>query len=300
MRNAVNRRDFLRTAGAVGAGVGLAGLGGAGLMAVEAADRTPHAEKLGWHLGCAAYSFNRLTFYETIDKVAGLGLRRIEIFDWQKLSGQRPGVQTNESMTADDRREAKKRLADAGVELAACYCRALAEEDACRRRFDFAKEMGIETLVAEPPLEAYDMIERLCDEYQVNLAVHNHPAPSNYWNPDTLLKVSKGRSRRIGACCDTGHWVRSGIRPVDALKKLEGRIISFHLKDVDSFGNRDAECVPWGTGAGDIEGILKEVRRQGFKGLFAIEYEPYSPDNLPKIAQCVAYFDKVAAALAGR
>lgn len=299
MRIAVNRRTFLRRAGALGAGVGLAGLGGAGLIAGEVAQGAPDAEKLGWRLGCAAYSFNRLTFYETIDKVAGLGLRWIEIFDWQRLSNQRPDLQTNESMTADDRKEAKKRLADAGVGLASCYCRALAEKDACHKRFDFAKEMGIDTLVAEPPFEAYDMIEKLCDEYQVNLAVHNHPAPSNYWNPDTLLKVSKGRSSRIGACCDTGHWVRSGIRPVDALRKLQGRIISFHLKDIDSFGKVEAECVPWGTGAGQIEGILKEARRQGFKGLFAIEYEPYSPDNLPKIAQCVAYFDEVAAALAG-
>ena len=39
--------------------------------------------------------------------------------------------------------------------------------------------------------------------------------------------------------------------------------------------------------------------RQGFTGLFSIEYEPYSPDNLPKIAQCVAFFDKVAAELLG-
>jgi sugar phosphate isomerase/epimerase len=45
-----------------------------------------------------------------------------------------------------------------------------------------------------------------------------------------------GRGKRIGACCDTGHWVRSGLHPVECLKKLEGRILGFHLKDV-------AQCV---------------------------------------------------------
>ena len=42
----------------------------------------------------------------------------------------------------------------------------LSEEDACRRLFDFAREMGIETIDGEPPPEAFDMLEKLCDEYQ--------------------------------------------------------------------------------------------------------------------------------------
>ena len=43
---------------------------------------------------------------------------------------------------------------------------------------DFAHEMGVRTLVAEPPAEAFDVIEKLCEEYQINLAVHNHPTRS--------------------------------------------------------------------------------------------------------------------------
>jgi hypothetical protein len=53
---------------------------------------------------------------------------------------------------------------------------------------------------------------------------------------------------RGGACADTGRWMRSELNPVEQLKKLEGRIISFHFKDLNKFGG-GAHDVPWGTTA---------------------------------------------------
>ncbi len=34
------------------------------------------------------------------------------------------------------------------------------------------------------------------------------------------FELVKDRDMRIGACADTGHWVRSGLNPVDCLKIL--------------------------------------------------------------------------------
>ena len=158
------------------------------------------AEKLGWRLGCCAYSFNHLTFYETIGKVASLGLKQVVGFNWQKLDPRKADAVFREAMSAAQRHETKKRLGDAGVKIPCCYCNGLAEEDACRRLFDFAREMGIETLDGEPPVEAFDMLEKLCDEYQLNVAVHNHAKPSPYWKPETLLKAvprAKQADRRL-------------------------------------------------------------------------------------------------------
>ena len=158
--------------------------------------------------------------------------------------------------------------------------------------------MGIETIVSEPPFDAFDVIEKLCDEYQINVAIHNHPEPSRYWNYETVLEHCKGRTKRIGACADTGHWMRSGINPLVAIQKLEGRIISFHFKDLNKYGRQGAHDVPWGTGKADVEAILKEVHRQGVKAVFSIEYKHNWLNSVPEIAQCVEYFDKVAAELA--
>lgn len=291
MRSLFNRREFLRSSGTLGVGIALTGLAGVGSAAPRLANGAPHAEKLGWRLGCQAYTFNRFTFYETLEKIAALGLHYVEMFPGQRLSKKQPDVVTNEAMSASVRKELKSRLADADIH-AVCF----GVGGFGRRTFEFAKDMGIETLVSEPPLDAFDEIEKLCEQYQINLAIHNHPKPSRYWNYETVLQVSKGRSKRIGACADTGHWMRSGINPVEALRKLEGRIVSLHFKDLNQMGG--GHDVPWGTGAGNVKAMLAELRRQGFRGVFSIEYEHNWLNSLPEIAQCVKYFDKVAAELA--
>jgi sugar phosphate isomerase/epimerase len=298
MTSSFDRRRFLKASTALAGGVAFGGFPLRRIAAAESAKATPHATKLGWRVTCAAYTFNRLTFHETLQQVVDLGLNAVEGFEWQTLSGEHGEVQTNAGMPAAVRKELAQHLAGRGVSMVGLYCRNLDTEAAARPVFQFAKDMGVEYLVAEPSFEAYDMLAELCPEYRLKLAVHNHPAPSRYFDPATTLKVVRDRGPWIGACCDTGHWVRSGFQPVEALKRLEGHIVSFHLKDVDRFGEESAVCVPWGTGAGDIGGILKEMHRQQWQGDFGIEYEPYRPDNAEKAARCIAYLEKIAGELA--
>jgi sugar phosphate isomerase/epimerase len=150
-----------------------------------------------------------------------------------RLSKDQPNLALGEDSLADVRTAAKKKLADAGLRIVTHYSRYPLTKDAAQSRkvFEYAKEMGTETLVAEPSEDAFDTIEKLCEEYGINVAIHDHAKPSHYWNPDTVLKVCRGRSKRIGACADTGHWTRSGLKPAECVRKLEGRIISFHVKD---------------------------------------------------------------------
>lgn len=298
MKPVVDRRGFLKTAGAVAAASGFLCRSRGASGATDVSRRgAPAAEKLGWRLGCQAYSFNRFSFDEAIAKTQSLGLHYIEMYPGQKLSPAHPDARTGESLTPPLRQELKKKLADAGMKLVNYgVCGLPNDPDACRKTFEFAKDMEIETLVSEPNFDAFDLIEKLAEEYAINVALHNHPEPSRYWNPETVLKVCQGRSKRIGACADTGHWMRSGINPVDALRKLQGRIITFHFKDLDRFG-RQGHDVPWGTGKGNVEAMLREIHRQGIKAVFSIEYEYNWENSLPEIAECVAYFDKIASQL---
>jgi sugar phosphate isomerase/epimerase len=167
------------------------------------------------------------------------------------------------------------------------------DEAQTRKVFEFAKTMGILTVCGEPVEGSFEMLDKLANEYGIPFAIHNHPKqPKNpnykYWSPDYILECCKGRSPMIGSCADTGHWMRSGLNPVECLKKLEGHVISLHIKDLDKMGE-GAHDVPFGTGAADMKSVLEELRRQNFDGVMSMEYEYNWTTSVPEIAQCVAF-----------
>ena len=43
-------------------------------------------DKLGWKLGCQAWTFRKLSLFETLDTLNGLGVHYIEIYPGQRLS----------------------------------------------------------------------------------------------------------------------------------------------------------------------------------------------------------------------
>ena len=132
------------------------------------------------------------------------------------------------------------------------------------------------------------------------MALHNHPRT---WPPDEVLRASKDKSKWIGSCSDTGHWMRADFVPVETFKKPEGRVLHSHFKDLNEFGK--GHDVPWGTGRsdmkgmGDMKGMLAKLKRKGYKGYLSIKFEygdrKHLDANLPK---CVEFFDQTTTELA--
>ncbi len=249
--------------------------------------------KLGWRLGFQAYTFRDFTLFETIDMSVSMGLNVMEIYPTQRLSPQSPDAKFFHHSPEDMLEAVREKCAQAGVTLVNYGCvRLSTDETEMRAVFEFAKKMGIETIVSEPELDAFDLIDQYCQKYGINVALHNHPEPSIYWNPDTVVKMCEGRSKYLGACADTGHWVRSNIDPVEGLKKLEGRIISLHLKDLVDVSAHSTD-VPLGKGLAKTKEVLAELKRQDCKPVFSIEYEVHDNEKLyDEVAECVSFFNQ--------
>ncbi len=248
---------------------------------------------MGCRLAIQAFSFRLFSLYEAIEKTATLGLKYIEAYPGQILSGDRPDLKFDYDLPDDVLAEVKAKLSSSGVTLINFGVAWLPKDEArWRDFFAFAKKMGIETIAMEPAEETIEQIDALCQEFDVRVAIHNHPKPSHYWNPETVLRLCEGRSRHIGACPDTGHWIRSGIDPVEGLRMLEGRIISLHVKDLDEL-KPDANLVPWGLGKGNIAGQFAELERQGLNPVIAIEYEDKWEDSMKEISQCIDFCNRI-------
>ena len=316
MPDRFNRRELFVRTGSLGMGTALAMAGEAAgaeppprrmpdKPAGRAVDKreiklaTPRAEKIGWRLACQLYTLRDRSFYEALDVIASLGIRNVEPCYFLPLSKEKPDLKTSESLSPELRRELKSRLADRGIKIPNYYAPIEADTAAFRKIFDFAAEMGVETLVAEPPPEVFGEIDKLCQEYKINLAIHNHPESpqSKYWSPEPVIKVCEGRSKRIGACPDTGHYVRSGLDPVECLKKLKGRIITFHLKDAAEMDKRDSRDVPLGTGKANYTAVLKEMYAQKFRGVMTIEYEHLSPQLVEDVSKCIKFVEDFAGSI---
>jgi sugar phosphate isomerase/epimerase len=248
----------------------------------------------GFAIGAQAYTFNRFSVFEAIEKTAAAGGKVIEFYPGQKLSTQEPNVKWDHNASDDVIQKVKAKLAEHHV-LAVNYgvVGIPKDESQARKIFEFAKRMGLYAVTTES-VDAIDTIEKMVKEYDIKVGFHDHPKQAknpNYkmWDPKYILSVVKNRDRRIGSCADTGHWLTSGVDPVEAIKILRGRVISSHFKDRNVLGEAGHHDVPFGTGVGNISGILDELKRQGFQGNISVEYEHNWDNSVIDVAQCIGF-----------
>ena len=249
--------------------------------------------KLGWKLGAGTYTFNRFTFLQSLDKIDSCNLEYVECFPGQVI-GEGIEGSMDYHMDATTQKKILEKLNEKGMKIIAYGVVTPNSELEWRKLFDFGKTMGIQTFTSEPDEKDLAFVSALCDEYGINVAIHNHPYPKHYWNPDTVLAAINGTSNRIGACADIGHWVRSDLDPVECLKKLEGHVLHLHMKDLEAIEGKDKgeenRDVRWGTGVAKTDGVIKELKRQNFKGMISAEYERNWENNTPDVKASIEYF----------
>jgi type 1 glutamine amidotransferase/sugar phosphate isomerase/epimerase len=257
-------------------------------------------EKLGWRLGIEAYTFHKFTLFEAIEKTAHLGLSYMGGLSFQKVSAEIP-KNLEPGLSDDELRQIRLKLDSAGVRLLTYYIHDIpGDEVGCRRVFEFGRTLGIETFMSEPKPEALDTLERFCDVYDINVALHNHDQKASplYWNPEGVLKACRGRSTRLGACADLGYWMRAGIDPIQAVNTLKDRLLTVQMHDLQVLSS-EGHDVPWGTGAGRSEAVLKEIHRLGLRPtMLGLEYSYNWLESMPEIARCIEFFNRTCLELA--
>jgi sugar phosphate isomerase/epimerase len=255
------------------------------------AQSTPEA-RAGWQLGAQAYSFRLFPFAEALRKIDSCGLKNVEAYPGQAIGGGGE-AKMDFKMNAATRQAVKQLVKDRGMNLVAYGVISPKTDEDWKTLFDFAKDMGIPVINSEPSVTQMPLVSRLAREYKIKVALHNHPKPSHYWHPDSVLAVI-GDNPYLGACADIGHWTRSGLNPVEMMKKLNGRILSMHFKDLEEKAPKTHDVV-WGTGVNNIPAVLAEMKRQKFKGPISAEYEYHWENNGPEIAESVKNFRRMYA-----
>jgi sugar phosphate isomerase/epimerase len=248
----------------------------------------------GFAVGVQAYTFNRFSVFEAIEKTALAGGRVIELYRQNVYPGDEDEIRFTPDVPDEIIDEVKQKLEEHDI-LVVNYGNIPLpnDEEELRNVFDFAEKLGIKAITSEPAMEAMDLIESMVKEYDIAVAIHNHPPRENrpeyrHWDPEYILSMVDGRDPRVGVCADIGHYIRSDIDPVEALQLLEGRIISMHFTDVDAWGAEGTDTVA-GTGVADLPAVLEELKRQNFGGNISIEYEANWYENVTDVAQFIGF-----------
>jgi sugar phosphate isomerase/epimerase len=221
------------------------------------------------------WTYRRYTFFEALEKTKALGLDFIQAYPGQKLSNDLPAtVVFNHQLSDKYIKLIQEKLDSLKMKVVAYGVVDTGRTEAeMRQVFDFARQLDIGVIVTEPQDNDYSILEKLVKEYNLKIAIHNHPEPSKYAYPQTALKYIKSADERIGVCADTGHWMRCGLKPVECLRLLQGRVVDVHFKDRSDFGTINADDVPLGSGKANIKTILAELTLQDYDGYLTIEDE---------------------------
>jgi inosose dehydratase len=158
----------------------------------------------------------------------------------------------------------RKKLNQANIRCVSYYAAIIKDDNDITAAIRFAKFLGATNITGEG-----------------NIALHNHFVKGGkfpYQSPDEILQALNGLSPNTGAAADTGHFAACGYDTVDAIRKLGPRLKIVHLKDVKAVGNGDN--VVLGTGIAKIADVERELRRQNFPHLAAIEYDQEGNDDV--------------------
>lgn len=251
----------------------------------QAAHFTP-----GWKLGIQLWTFNISTFYDAIDRVDSCGIKYIEAFPGQKLS-KTDTTGFGPDMSAPQRDSVKTLLQRRGITITSFGVTGADNMSGWKKLFDFARDMNIPVIVAEPPRTQWDSVDRMAGEYNIKIAIHDHPRPAPFWHCDSVLAATKGHPN-IGSCADVGHWARNGLNPVDCMKKLQGHIWDMHFKDITVFNKVDANDTLPGKGVIDFHAVFQELKDQGYTGAVSIEHESNWVHAVDDVKKIKAFYDE--------
>ena len=285
MLASLSRRRWLAISSAAAAGATLFDIPHVLRHAALADDKDPFA---GFPLGAQSYSLRNFDTRECVRHLHGLGLHYVEMYS----------KHLDPKSTPEQLQETLKLLADNHITLRGHGVHGFGKDhEKNRSLFEFAKQAGVKVITADPTSDAFDSLDQLVAEFGIRIAIHNHGPGARYDKVETVLKAVEGRHKWIGACVDTGHYIRSGEDPVKVAKQLGARVFGAHLKDERDFGKKESNNVVLGKGHLDVVGFFQALKDISFPadGSLCLEYEANPQNPVDDMKACL---DAAKAAIA--
>lgn len=235
----------------------------------------------GFPVGVQSYSLRNFNTDEVVRHLQGMGVHYAEFYSKHLDTG------ASDAKIA----EVLALLEKADIKLAGHGVHGFGKDHVANKKlFEFAKKAGVKVITANPEASSFDSLDELVKEYDIRIAIHNHGPGALFDKLESVTKAIAGRDKRIGACVDCGHYLRSGEDPVKCVLELGDRVYGVHIKDEKETGTPKSANVVIGRGHLDVVGLFKALKTVKFPadGSLALEYEA-NPDNpIEEMKACLA------------
>lgn len=189
---------------------------------------------------------------------------------------------------------------DAGVEILSIGVQNFTGDEAKERQwFEFAKKAGAQYISAHFKVdsfqEAVPIAEKLCEEFDIKIAIHCHGGYSFGGSFDVLSHILSISGPRIGVCLDTAWCMQAHGNPVKWARDFGDRLHGLHYKDFVFDRSGQWEDVIVGEGNLDLPALVEALEDINFSGYSVIEYEADVEAPVPALSKCVASMREVTA-----
>jgi inosose dehydratase len=285
------RREFV-----IGALAGLASTAFARSVA-RAALAAPPAAAADLALGIQSFTLRRYALEPMLDVLVSLGIRQVELIPELEILFYSLGSHfpVTDDAAAIDR--VVRAVSSRGITISASGVHSISDAEHAKQLFEFAERARIPLLTISPGDDVLDALDRLCLEHpRVRLGIHNHGPWTRYDKISDVEATLARRAPNFGACVDTGHFIRSGEDPVEAVRRLGSRVHGVHLKDHESAGFFASGCL-LGEGKLDLIAFFRALRAVGFgpDRALSLEFERDSDGLQGDVAACLESAAKAAA-----
>jgi sugar phosphate isomerase/epimerase len=282
----ISRRNLIKTGALAAAAIPTINLTSLASRAAEEPDRWR-----GLKIGVATYTVRELPIEEAIKAVKRVGLKYISIKNVKN--------HIDISHTTEERKQRAQMFRDAGlVPLSVGNVAMRAGEADIRKAFEYARDIGVPTIVCAPSPDAIPILDKMVKEFDINLAIHNHgPEDKGFFpSPYDVWQAVEKYDKRIGLCIDVGHTARAGVDPAESILKCRERLYDVHLKDIHALGDKNTP-IEGGRGILNLQSVLAALLKIKYQGLVGFEYEKDSKDPVPGLAESVGYTKGLLAGL---
>jgi sugar phosphate isomerase/epimerase len=245
----------------------------------------------GLKVGIASYTFSRLPLEEAIEAIRTIGVHYVSIKD----------AHLSLKSTPAQRKAVVQQFRDAGITPLSCGNITMTDEESnIRGAFEYARDAGIPVIVCKPTKASLPVLDKMVKEFDIKIAIHNHGPEDNVWpSPYVAWEAIQPYDERIGLCIDVGHTARTGVDPVESIRKCAARLHDVHLKDIASKEGK-SKPVEVGRGVLDIPGILQALIDINFSRHVGLEYEKDMKNPVPGATESIAYVRKVLSGMKAR